>query len=212
MNPKKGLAFTKVGGLNTASPKPTTVPHIFIQKIFRTDSHYDTPRGSSPSEPDTPHPPLTSNSIGRITKQELARFHIPPSWGPHSTRGAGVALYKALGLSSEAVCEIGQWKNFSAFQEHYLRLGAATQAADKIQQFLVHKDSPGVVAEPEQSQTHGTFRDQGGSDWEGKATTHGEPTQPKPKPKRAPTQPTLPHKPGIFTFVHKHSCQTAKHK
>jgi hypothetical protein len=52
--------------------------------------------------------------------------------GPHSTRGAGVSLYKELSLSSEMVCEIGRWKNQGAFTNHYLRLGAAGIAAEKL--------------------------------------------------------------------------------
>ena len=64
-----------------------------------------------------PFGPIKANTIGSITKRLLEKFGIATGvWGPHSTRGAGVGLYKTLGLSSETVCEIGKWKNFGAFQ------------------------------------------------------------------------------------------------
>ena len=58
-----------------------------------------------------PFAPLTANSIGRVTKHALEKLGVPISvFGPHSSRGAGVKMYKALGLSSEHVCELGKWK------------------------------------------------------------------------------------------------------
>ena len=48
-------------------------------------------------------------------------------------------MYKSLGLPSEMVCEIGSWKNTSAFGAHYLRLGAALKAGNIISQSLVHR-------------------------------------------------------------------------
>ena len=73
--------------------------------------------------------PLSSNAINSITKKLLQNFGIPIAhWKAHSTRGAGVLLYKKLGLNSEEVCEIGQWKNPQAFTAHYLRLGAIEKA------------------------------------------------------------------------------------
>ena len=58
-----------------------------------------------------PYEPLTANTIGSLTKKLLKNLGIPEEWSAHSTRGAEVTLYKALGLTSEEVCEIGQWKN-----------------------------------------------------------------------------------------------------
>jgi len=63
-----------------------------------------------------PYRALSSDRVGSITKEVLAKYGIPPHWGPHSTRGAGVSFYKHLGLSSEQVCEIGRWKNTEAFK------------------------------------------------------------------------------------------------
>ena len=75
-------------------------------------------------------------------------------FGAHSTRGAGVSFYKRMGLSSEEVAEIGQWKNLSAFQAHYLRLNAAQSVTDKFYiPKRVHKVSPWDCAEPEGSCT-----------------------------------------------------------
>ena len=68
-----------------------------------------------------PFSPLAANTLGSITKKILAKFGVATDfWGPHSTRGAGVFLYKELGLSSEEFCEIVKWKNTGAFTAHYL--------------------------------------------------------------------------------------------
>ncbi len=72
-----------------------------------------------------PFSPLSANSIGIITRQGLTKLCIDVSvWKPHSTRGAGVTMFKKWGLSSEQVCEVGKWKNVGAFTSHYLSLGA----------------------------------------------------------------------------------------
>ena len=77
-----------------------------------------------------PFTPLCANTIGSITRKMLQNLGIATKlWGPHSTRGAGVKFYKKLGLTSEEVCEIGRWKNTSAFTTHYLRIGAAASAS-----------------------------------------------------------------------------------
>ena len=125
-----------------------------------------------------PFKPLTANTIGSLTRKLLADLGVPTKiWGPHSTRGAGVQLYKYLGLNSEEVCEIGKWKNTAAFSSHYLRLDAALKAGEKLSA-LVHNVSPSRSAEPDQSRTPGNFYDLGGSDWEGEAQRLGEPTLP----------------------------------
>ena len=73
----------------------------------------------------TPFVPLKANSIGSLTKKTLEKLGVDTTvWKAHSTRGAGVAMYKSLGFSSDEVCEIGKWKNTSAFTSHYLRLNA----------------------------------------------------------------------------------------
>ena len=54
-----------------------------------------------------PFSPLTANSIGRITKKLLSELGVPMSvYGPHSTRGASVKMFKSVGLPSEVVCEL----------------------------------------------------------------------------------------------------------
>jgi len=124
-----------------------------------------------------PFKPLTGDRIGSLTKTLLKKLGVPTQfYGPHSTRGAAVRMFKELGVSSEYVCELGKWKNQGAFASHYLRLGAA-KVASKILNPLVHNVSPSEGAEPEQSRTPGT-EDQGGSDWEGEAPKLGEPTHP----------------------------------
>ena len=89
-----------------------------------------------------PFVPLKANSIGSLTRTGLSALGIDTSvWKPHSTRGAGVAMMKNLGMSSEAVCEIGKWKNVNAFTSHYLRLNASQTLSTKISD-LLHKVSP----------------------------------------------------------------------
>ena len=123
----------------------------------------------------SPFKAIKADTIGSITKRILSKNGIPPQfWGAHSTRGAGVTMYKNLGLSSEQVCEIGQWKNSTAFQAHYLRLGARTTAAEEIQR-LVHIVSPRSEAEPERSRTPpSNYYEVGGIDLEGEAQDRGE--------------------------------------
>ena len=124
-----------------------------------------------------PYAPLANNTVGSITKNCLLSLGVNTTfWGPHSTRGAGVQLYKKLGLSSEEVCEVGKWKNVNAFTAHYSRLGASTKAGEKINH-LVHKVSPMQRAESDWSSTPGT-QNQGGMDQEDEAQSIGEPTPP----------------------------------
>jgi hypothetical protein len=124
-----------------------------------------------------PYAPLSNNTVGSITKKVLSKFGIDTSfWGPHSTRGAGVQLYKKLGLNSEEVCEVGKWKNVNAFTAHYSRLGASNKASQKINH-LVHTVSPICSAESDWSSTP-RRKDMGGMDQEDEAQGIGEPTLP----------------------------------
>jgi hypothetical protein len=132
--------------------------------------------------------PLTSNTVNSLTKHFLKKFGVPVDhWKAHSTRGAGVFMYKSLGFSSEEVCEIGQWKNAHAFQAHYLRLGAVEKTKNVLQK-IVHKVSPQDCAEPEWLHTPGK-NDQGGSNHEGGAQEGGEPNPTRPKRKFSESPP-----------------------
>ena len=94
-------------------------------------------------------------------------------YGPHSTRGAGVKMFKKLGLSSDEVCAIGKWRSTSAFAQHYLRVNATQSAADLLSR-KVRSVSPWASAEDDWLRTPGTKRDLGGSNQESEARTHGE--------------------------------------
>ena len=73
--------------------------------------------------------PLTANSLGRITKIALKKAGVPMEvFGPHSTRGAAVGMFRRLGLTAEQVAELGKWKNLEAFTKHYSRIGAVHSA------------------------------------------------------------------------------------
>ena len=145
---------------------------------------------------------LSPNAVASITKRILLAHGVDTSvWGAHSTRGAGVLLYKRLGLSSEQVCELGQWKNVQAFTSHYLRLGAVEHAESALGS-LVHRTSQGLSAEPELSRTPRTSMDEGGRDKEGEALRTCEPSQPCPRKRKAQGSPipSLPKKvvsPGV---------------
>ena len=116
-----------------------------------------------------PFKPLTANSLGRITKLALTNLGIPTNvFGPHSTRGAGVKMYKAMGLDSETVCQLGKWKNAEAFNKHYMRLNSCDRASSLIDS-LVHTVSSWRSAEPERSPSPGREPDLGRSDLEGEA-------------------------------------------
>ena len=120
-----------------------------------------------------PYAPLSNNTVGSITRNILTKFGVPTSfWGPHSTRGAGVQLYKKLGLTSEEVCEVGKWKNVTAFTAHYSRLGASQKASQKISH-LVHKVSPIQRAESDWSSIPLT-KEKGRRDQEDEAQSIGE--------------------------------------
>ena len=135
-----------------------------------------------------PYGPLSSNTVGSITKRLLHTFGISTAhWGPHSTRGAGVTFYRQLGLPADEVCEIGKWKSTEAFSKHYSRLGATKSARVSLERF-VHNVSPGDCAEPDQSRTPVTMEEPGGSDWEGVAHEPGEPTLPPLTSVRRPSQ------------------------
>ena len=135
-----------------------------------------------------PWNPLSANSVGSLTAKMLAKLGLPKGiWGPHSTRGAGVKMYKELGLSSEQVCEIGKWKNTGAFAAHYLRIGAPSCAQERLEN-MVHNVSLGGSAEPDWSRTPGSPSDPGGSDQEGEAQTPNEPTRTLPKRPRSLVQ------------------------
>jgi hypothetical protein len=153
--------------------------HLLQAYVQATQGHCD-PGGPFLLQLTPPYRPLTANTVNSITKKLLLNLGVPMSvWGAHSTRGAGVSFYKSLGLTSEQVCEIGQWKNAQAFSAHYLRLNAAQSVQDRMAHFLprqgVHNISPGYCAQPEWSCTPG-MKDTGGSDHEGEQQENGEPT------------------------------------
>ena len=85
-------------------------------------------------------------------------------------------MYKSLGFTSEDVCELGKWKNVSAFTSHYLRLNATDKVGTKISE-RVHKVSPLRSAESNLTWTTG-MQDHGGSVREDEAQSNGEPSLP----------------------------------
>ena len=104
-------------------------PKCLLHRYVALTASVGTPGGPIFLSVNPPFNALTANSIGRITKKLLAGLGVPVSvFGPHSTRGAAVKMFKEFGLPSEVVCELGSWKNSEAFSKHYLRIGAAKTA------------------------------------------------------------------------------------
>ena len=136
--------------------------------------------------------------MNSLTKDLLEKFGIPVyQWTAHSTRGAGVCMFKNWGLSSEEVCELGQWKNSQAFTNHYLRLGAVQKAKSGLDMMAknVHNTSPRDCAESEWLRTPGT-QDPGGSNQEGEAQEGGGPEPPRPKRRSSSSPPRQREKKG----------------
>ncbi len=76
--------------------------------------------------------PISSGTIASIPSNVMKRFDISfKFWGAHSTRGAGRAFYRRLGLSAEEVCEIGKWKNVNAFTTQDISGSALSGTAGK---------------------------------------------------------------------------------
>ena len=152
--------------------------HLMLAYVKRT-SKQGRPGGPLLLTLEKPTRPLSAGSVASITKRGLSKFGIDCKvWGAHSTRGAGVAFYKKLGLSAEQVCEIGKWKDVNTFASHYQRLDSHFSAAEKITK-LVHNTSLWGSAEPEVSRTprRPPAVERGGSDTDGEAQSHSEPTR-----------------------------------
>jgi hypothetical protein len=148
---------------------PSLSPLHLLQRYALLTERLALPSSPLLLQTKAPFKQLLSDRIASITRELLLDLGVPVhSWGPHSTRGAGVLMYKNLGLTSEEVCEIGKWKNSQAFSNHYLRLGAATRAAQEIER-RVHTVSSGQRAEPEGSHSPPRPSEEGRSDPEGEA-------------------------------------------
>ena len=140
-------------------------PADLVLRYVELTSGQDVPGSALLLQLHAPYGPLSSNAIGSLTKKALQKLGVDMRhFGPHSTRGAAVKMFKTLGLSSEEVCQLGKWKNLAAFSSHYLRLGACQHASQKISQ-IVHTVSLGQSADPDWSCTPGT-KGQGGKDQE----------------------------------------------
>ena len=155
-----------------------------------------------------PWKPLSANTIGSLTKKCLRRLGLDMElWGPHSTRGAAVGMYKRFQFSSEEVCELGRWKNAQAFQAHYLRLGVANTVQGRLAN-LVHTASPLESDELDLTWTQRSPGDLGGNVRESEAQSNGEPTPPprrRTARKRARTQSPNRSPPRRFEFARNRS-------
>ena len=150
----------------------------------------------------TPFKSLKPDTIGSNTKMLLLRHSVNVlHWGAHSTRGAGVAMYKHLGLSSGEVCQIGQCKNTTGFTGHYLRLNAPEAASFTIT-ISREKVSPWSGAQPERSRTP-PRKEAGGMDLEGEAQDEGEPAPPPRKYKASKKRPRSPPL-DIYAFQYRY--------
>ena len=96
---------------------PCLSPWHLIQHYVSVNRLHGNPGGPLLLSLSAPWKPLSANAINSLTKRLLKRYGVDTTfWKAHSTRGAGVSLYKKLGLPSEMVCEIGCWKMSKHFQ------------------------------------------------------------------------------------------------
>jgi len=155
--------------------QPSISPWHLLRHYVHLTQHHAPPGSQLFLSLHKPFTPLTSDRIASLTKSLLQELGVAPIWGPHSTRGAGVAFYKRQGMSTEQVAEIGKWKDIKTFSQFYLRLQAAQQASSVLSSFSVHTVSPLECAEPDMSQSppRNSF-DGGRSDMEGGAQNKGE--------------------------------------
>ena len=152
--------------------------HLIMRYVRMTVGH-GKPGGPLLLSLKKPYVGLTADRVGSLTRQALGLLGINTTvYGPHSTRGAGVSLYKKLGLKAEEVCEIGQWTAVDDFVKHYQRLGAQDRAEEELLAW-VHRTSLNPCAEPEVSRTPPRSEtDRGGRDTEGEALRFSEPPRP----------------------------------
>ena len=144
---------------------PLLCPLRLLQRYVQLTASQGRPGGPVFLSLQPPYKPLSANSIGRITRNLLQHLGVPMSvFGPHSTRGAGVKMFKKFGVSSEVVCELGAWKNSEAFAKNYLKIGAAQVAGSVLSQKLVHTVPSWQRAEKGGSSSPGTGKDPGRRD------------------------------------------------
>ena len=188
-------------------PERTLSPVDLLLRYVELTAHLVQPGGAIFLSANPPFKPLTANSIGRITKKLLQQVGVPVSvFGPHSTRGAGVKMYKDFGLPSEIVCELGAWKNSDAFSKHYLRLGAAKTVKKVLVEKFVHSVPSCQSAETGVSRSPGTERETGRRDAPGEAQRQdgpNPPTQGTPKPRGGPP---------VFKFADPANCRRSSSK
>ena len=116
---RKGWLKPQWEGMVQVSDIPQICPWTLLKKYVTLTKHLVKEGSPVFVALKPPFVPLKANSIGSLTRTGLSALGIDTSvWKPHSTRGAGVAMMKNLGMSSEAVCEIGKWKNVNAFTSH----------------------------------------------------------------------------------------------
>ena len=147
---RKGQNYLQWEDVISLPDKGVNPFHLLCRYVALTHD-LGTPGGTMLLLQCSPHTPLKANTIGGITKRKLHSVGVSPRFGAHSTRGAAVAMYKRLGFTNEQVCEIGKWQNTQAFSQHYLRIGAAQEAKEKITHTLLHTVPLGECAEPEWS-------------------------------------------------------------
>ena len=89
-------------------PDRNISPSCLLLRYVQLTSNFVAPGSAVFVSLTPPFKALSANSIGRITKKLLQQLGVPVSvFGPHSTRGAAVKMFKDFGLPSEVVCELG---------------------------------------------------------------------------------------------------------
>ena len=112
---RKGWLMPKWEAVVTIPSCPEICPWTLLQKYVQlTAKAHGVPSGSPVFRALTPpHPPLKANSLGSLTKQALDALGVDTSvWKPHSTRGAGVTMFKRLVFPAERCAKSENGKMF----------------------------------------------------------------------------------------------------
>ena len=211
--------FEKLMNFSAAQPSLSLIcPTAVLLQYVKLTSALAKPGSKLFLSLKNPFRPLSASTIGGITKRILQKLGVPMSiFGAHSTRGAAVKMFKSLGLSSEVVCELGRWKNPTAFTAHYLRLNAASKAQKSILERLVHRDPSSEGAEQDRSCSPERPPEPGRSDLYCGAHEEDGPTQTQPKERsKKRTKPRggdgtpSSDKPRRFEFAKTDNCRLSK--
>ena len=101
---RKGAQHHKWEEVMEVPSTPECCPRSLLQKYVDLTQNIAAPGSVLLRALPPRYLPLKSQTIGSITKRLLSELGVPTNiFGAHSTRGAGVKMYKKFGLTSDQV-------------------------------------------------------------------------------------------------------------